>query len=128
MRLRGSCLICFRPEKFRGREDASCVALADALRFLELALRAERPVCPACDKARDEGTRRFGPATLLSSRETDRGSLREFPMDRSRDIVVSDLAATPARSGKDAIPRGQEAQLAVVGWSIRGEACAHVSA
>src|SRR5436190_10497762 len=117
-------LLRSRSKIFRGLEDAPRIALADALRFLELALRAERAIRPA----RDEGTCRLVPTSLLSGREADRGPFRELPTDGTGRIVVLDLATTPARSGQDAIPQGQEAHLAVVDRRIVGEACAHLSA
>src|SRR5207249_10236667 len=110
----GFRLLRSRSKIFRGLEDAPRIALADALRFLELALRAERAVRPARDESRDEGTCRLVPMSLLSGREADRGPFRELPADGTGGIVVLDLATTPARSGQDAIPQGQEAHLAVV--------------
>src|SRR5438309_7046191 len=121
-------LLRSRSKIFRGLEDAPRIALADALRFLELALRAERTVRPARDESRDEGTCRLVPASLLSGREADRGPFRELPADGTGGIVVLDLATTPTRSGQDAIPEGQEAHLAVIGRRIVGEACAHLGA
>src|SRR5437660_3663988 len=121
-------LLRSRSQIFRGLEDAPRIALADALRFLELALRAERAVRPARNESRDEGTCRLVPTSLLSGRDADRGPFRELPTDGTGRIVVLDLATTPARSGQDAIPQGQEAHLAVVDRRIVGEACAHLSA
>src|SRR5207249_11910280 len=74
-------LLRSRSKIFRGLEDAPRIALADALRFLELALRAERAVRPARDESRDEGTCRLVPTSLLSGREADRGPFRELPTD-----------------------------------------------
>src|SRR5207244_7421083 len=102
-------LVRSRSKIFRGLEDAPRIALADALRFLELALRAERAVRPARNEPRDEGTCRLVPTSLLSGREADRGPFRELPTDGTGGIVVRDLATTLARSGQDAIPEGQEA-------------------
>src|SRR6266566_2046948 len=121
-------LLRSRSKIFRGLEDALRIALADALRFLELALRAERAVRPARNESRDEGTCRLVPASLLSGREADRGPFRELPTDGTGGIVVLDLATTPTRSGQDAIPEGQEAHLAVIDRRIVGEACAHLGA
>src|SRR5439155_878230 len=67
------------------------------------------------------------PASLLSGGEADRGPFRELPTDGTGRVVVLDLATTPARSGQDAIPQGQEAHLAVMDRRIVGEACAHLS-
>src|SRR5207237_10145681 len=100
---------------------------ADHLRCLDLSLRAERSIRRARDAFRAEVTFRLVPTSLLSGREADRGPFRELPTDGTGRIVVLDLATTPARSGQDAIPQGQEAHLAVVDRRIVGEACAHLS-
>src|SRR6266480_8002525 len=64
-------LLRSRSQIFRGLEDAPRIALADALRFLELALRVERAVRPARDEPRDEGTCRLVPTSLLSGRRSE---------------------------------------------------------
>src|SRR5207237_10733767 len=101
---------------------------ADHLRCLDLSLRAERSIRRARDAFRAEVTFRLVPTSLLSGREADRGPFRELRTHGTGPIVVLDLAPSPARSGQDAIPQGQEAHLAVVDRRIVGEACAHLSA
>src|SRR5207253_9180145 len=77
----GFRLLRSRSKIFRGLEDAPRIALADALRFLELALRAERALRPPRDKSRDEGTCRLVPTSLLSGPEADLGPFRDPPTD-----------------------------------------------
>src|SRR5207253_3620079 len=120
-------LLRSRSKIFCGLEDAPRIALADALRFLELALRAERAIRPARDESRDEGTCRLVPTSLLSGREADRGPFRELPTAGTGGVGVLDLATTPARSGQDAIPQGQEEYLAVVERRIVWDACVLLS-